>query len=199
MNLVSVNICGIHSSLEEALLDLLCKYWFMWSVWNFCRWVSDLPPCKTSPAVRSVEKQLFSQAIGFLLITWSSGDPLKKREKKKQQFWGTLFQVFRYWWSSAEWRGEGRAEWERRKCLKMLSGIHSFDELFPVPWSSPFITLFSSLHHVPTLWTPGTNYLKHRQQFISGVQDFGMNSVLDRYWVISKKEGKLLFSFSFCV
>ena len=26
MNLVSVNICGIHSSLEEALLDLLCKH-----------------------------------------------------------------------------------------------------------------------------------------------------------------------------
>ena len=136
MNLVSVNICGIHSSLEEALLDLLCKYWFMSSVWNFCRWVADLPPCKTSPAVRSVEKQLFSQAIGFLLITWSSGDPLKQREKK-QQFWGTLFQVFRYWWSSAEWRGEGNAEWERRKCLRMLPGIHSLDELFPVPWSSP--------------------------------------------------------------
>ena len=44
------------------LPDLLCKCWFMSSVWNFYRWVTDVPPRKTSQAVRSEEKQLFSQA-----------------------------------------------------------------------------------------------------------------------------------------
>ena len=30
------------------LPDLLCKHWFTSSVWNFCRWVADVPPRKTS-------------------------------------------------------------------------------------------------------------------------------------------------------
>ena len=30
------------------LLDLLCKHWFASSVWNFCCWVADVPPYKTS-------------------------------------------------------------------------------------------------------------------------------------------------------
>ena len=28
--------------------DLLCKHWFVSSVWNFCRWVADVPPRETS-------------------------------------------------------------------------------------------------------------------------------------------------------
>ena len=30
------------------LPDLLCKHWFTSSVWNFCRWVADVPPRETS-------------------------------------------------------------------------------------------------------------------------------------------------------
>ena len=30
------------------LPDLLCKHWFTSSVWNFCRWVEDVPPRETS-------------------------------------------------------------------------------------------------------------------------------------------------------
>ena len=41
------------------LLDLLCKHWFRSSIWNFCHWVADVPPCETSSATRSKEKQLF--------------------------------------------------------------------------------------------------------------------------------------------
>ena len=44
------------------LPDLLCKYWFTSSVWNFYRWVADVPPHETSQAARSKEKQLFLQA-----------------------------------------------------------------------------------------------------------------------------------------
>ena len=44
------------------LLDLLCKHWFASSVWNFCRWVVDVPPRETSPATKSEEKRMFSQA-----------------------------------------------------------------------------------------------------------------------------------------
>ena len=35
-------------SFETAWLpDLLCKHWFTLSVWNFCRWVADVPPRET--------------------------------------------------------------------------------------------------------------------------------------------------------
>ena len=44
------------------LLDLFCKHWFASSVWNFCRWVADVPPRETSPAAKSEEKRMFSQA-----------------------------------------------------------------------------------------------------------------------------------------
>ena len=44
------------------LLDLLCKHWFASSVWNFCRWVADVPPRETSSATKSEEKRMFSQA-----------------------------------------------------------------------------------------------------------------------------------------
>ena len=31
------------------LPDLLCKHWFLSSVWNFCRhWVAGIPPCESS-------------------------------------------------------------------------------------------------------------------------------------------------------
>ena len=53
---------GIYSSLEEAfefcwssftdehstLPNILCNHWFTSSVWNFCRWVADVPPRETS-------------------------------------------------------------------------------------------------------------------------------------------------------
>ena len=45
-----------------GLLDLLCKHWIASSVWNFCCWVADVPPRETSPAVKSEEKRMFSQA-----------------------------------------------------------------------------------------------------------------------------------------
>ena len=44
------------------LPDLLCKHGFTSSVWNFCRWVADVPPCETSQEARSEEKRMFSQA-----------------------------------------------------------------------------------------------------------------------------------------
>ena len=44
------------------LPDLSCKHWFASSVRNFCRWVAGVPPRETSPAVKSEEKRMFSQA-----------------------------------------------------------------------------------------------------------------------------------------
>ena len=38
------------------------------SVWNFFRWVADIPPRETSPGVRSENKLLFSQAIVVILL-----------------------------------------------------------------------------------------------------------------------------------
>ena len=35
---------------------LLCKHWFASSLWNFCHWVADVPPCETSPAVKSARR-----------------------------------------------------------------------------------------------------------------------------------------------
>ena len=44
------------------LPDLLCRHWFASSVWNYCHWVADVPPRETSPATKSEEKRMFSQA-----------------------------------------------------------------------------------------------------------------------------------------
>ena len=43
------------------LLNLLWKHWFALSVWNFCRWVADVPPRETSRTAKSEEKRMFSQ------------------------------------------------------------------------------------------------------------------------------------------
>ena len=57
------------------LPDLLCKHWFTSSLWNFCRWVADVPPRETSlsgdergetSAVRRLRPQ-------SLLGTWARG------------------------------------------------------------------------------------------------------------------------------
>ena len=64
--------------------DLLCKHWFTSSVWNFCHWVSDFPPCKTSPAVRSEEKRLFHGKLSLTLITIIYGN------QQSSLMWGTV-------------------------------------------------------------------------------------------------------------
>ena len=37
------------------------RNWIASSVWNFCRWVADVPPLETSPAAKSEEKRMFSR------------------------------------------------------------------------------------------------------------------------------------------
>ena len=37
------------------------RNWIASSVWNFCRWVADVPPRETSPAAKSEEKRMFSR------------------------------------------------------------------------------------------------------------------------------------------
>ena len=59
------------------LPDLLCKHWFASSVWNFCRWVTDVPPRKTSPVAKSKEKRMFSQASLFISVTSAQGKRLQ--------------------------------------------------------------------------------------------------------------------------
>ena len=60
------------------LSDLLCKHWFTSSVWNFCRWDTDVPLGETSAlAARSKERLLFSQASEF----WSKALFFKKPQK----------------------------------------------------------------------------------------------------------------------
>ena len=51
------------------LPDILCKHWFTSSIWNFWRWVVDVPQRETSPAVKSEEKQLFSQATKLPVLS----------------------------------------------------------------------------------------------------------------------------------
>ena len=38
------------------------RTYFTSSVWNFCRWVADVPPSETSPAAKSKEKRMLLQA-----------------------------------------------------------------------------------------------------------------------------------------
>ena len=54
------------------LLDLLCKHWFISSLWNFCRWVADVPPRETSPGRRARKNGCFHMLLR-LKITWQRG------------------------------------------------------------------------------------------------------------------------------
>ena len=48
--------------------DVSCGgVWFASSVWNFCRWVADVPPPEMFPAAKSEEKRMFSQASNLQL------------------------------------------------------------------------------------------------------------------------------------
>ena len=54
-------------SVDQSALLTRFRTDFTSSVWNFCRWVADVPPRKTSAAAKSEEKRMFSQAIEGLM------------------------------------------------------------------------------------------------------------------------------------
>ena len=59
---------------------------FTSSVWNFCRWVADVPPRETSPAAKSEEKRLFSQATiahAFKVFVWRNDSLLTLLAERK--------------------------------------------------------------------------------------------------------------------
>ena len=68
------DLCGLLSVIRKQQLKqcnysvdqsgLLTRFrtYFTSSVWNFCRWVADVPPRETSPAAKSEEKRMFSQS-----------------------------------------------------------------------------------------------------------------------------------------
>ena len=49
-------------SVDQSVLLTGFRTDFTSSVWNFCHWVADVPPRETSPAAKSEEKRMFSQA-----------------------------------------------------------------------------------------------------------------------------------------
>ena len=49
-------------SVDQSALLIGFRTDFTSSVWNLCRGVADVPPRETSPAAKSVEKRMFSQA-----------------------------------------------------------------------------------------------------------------------------------------
>ena len=71
---------GRHVKLDKFIFgtpllpNLSCKHWFASLVWNFCRWVADVPPCETSPAMKSEEKRMFSKAKYIIDSTWVGHD-----------------------------------------------------------------------------------------------------------------------------
>ena len=69
------------------LPDILCKHSFTSSVWNFCRWVADVPPCETSPAVKSEEKlNGCFRRLGFSLRSPTPSDCIFHFCQKKCHF-----------------------------------------------------------------------------------------------------------------
>ena len=87
------------------LLDKLCKLWLTSSVWNFSRWGADDPSGETSPASRSDERRLFSQAtiprdyqqLIFVLMTGSAHTQLYVSNCTIRLFWGRIL-------AQIEWR-----------------------------------------------------------------------------------------------
>ena len=74
------------------------------SVWNFCRWVADVPPRETSPATKSEEKPMFSQAT----YVWSQNSCCKEfgllfNFQQNQSFWYLWWWKFSYLISNRMW------------------------------------------------------------------------------------------------
>ena len=63
---------------------------FTSSVWNFCRWVADVPPRETSPATRREKKQLFWQAIFCTspVVSWLLTNHCKEKLVTQQPSFG---------------------------------------------------------------------------------------------------------------
>ena len=70
-------------------------------VWNFCRWVTDIPPHQTSPAMKSEAKWLFSKAIFVLTATlhcqqngrrWGASTKQRSQGKFSVEHWFCILQ-----------------------------------------------------------------------------------------------------------
>ena len=59
-------------SADQAALLTGFRTEFTSSVWNFCSWVVDNPPRETSPAAKSEEKRMFSQATNSKLYAYNT-------------------------------------------------------------------------------------------------------------------------------
>ena len=61
-----------NSAGHRCILTTLCKQWFTSSIWNCCHCVTDFPPCETSLAVKSEEKEAnFPPTNLIYLATWN--------------------------------------------------------------------------------------------------------------------------------
>ena len=102
------------------LPDVLCKHWFASSVWNFCSWVADVPPRETSPAAKSEEKRMFSQASVL-----HADRKVDVNQTCQQSVFSTIGACMRIWLMHSGCRGTAVPN----VCLTAFS-------LFPLP-SSP--------------------------------------------------------------
>ena len=66
---------------------LLCKHWFASSLWNFCPWVADVPPRKTSPAAKSEEKRMFSQANPVEVVLLGKFNAIQRHKRWRHYFY----------------------------------------------------------------------------------------------------------------
>ena len=85
----SQNWTNLYLEPHDYWMSVFCKHWFASSVWNFCRWVADVPPRETSPVAKSEDKRMFTQAsLGSVLQSkkensgvkgghWFPYDPLR--------------------------------------------------------------------------------------------------------------------------
>ena len=78
------------------LPDLLCKHWFASLVWNFCRWVADVPPRETSPEAKSRRNGCLHrlQHIKFATITNQIRTVLSRNFETWDLFISFFFKVF---------------------------------------------------------------------------------------------------------
>ena len=98
------------------LPDLLCKHWYtcVSSIRNFCHWVANILPCKTSPVARSEEKRLFSQAIqNPRLWNWAWGiQNLSNNWNPESKFyWQWIHNTVLGIWNPQHWIQNPRLSW----------------------------------------------------------------------------------------
>ena len=116
---------------------------FSSSVWNFCRWVADIPPCETSLAVKSKENFCFRRRHCMVSVNLAIAI---KAPSKNQCF------VYDYI------RGDFEGLWPSLRAANLVNSVSNDDVNININWHNWKDTLLAAVKdHIPKKKRNGRN------------------------------------------